>query len=180
MSKRAILAVDLQNEYWPTGNFSLVGIEAAAANAARVMAHARERGDLVVNIRHEIPGGPIFVPGSNGAQINEAVLPQGDEPVVTKYFPNSFRETGLDDLLKQKGIEEVVVIGAMSHMCVDATVRAANDLGYQTTTIHDACATRDLEFNGVATPAAQVHAALMAALAFMYGEVIDTDQFLAR
>lgn len=180
MSKRAILVVDLQNEYWPQGNFPLVGIEAATANAARVVAHARDKGDLVVNIRHEMPGGPIFVPGSDGAQINDAVLPQGDEPVVTKNFPNSFRETGLDEMLKDKGIEEVVVIGAMSHMCVDATVRAANDLGYQTTTIHDACATRDLEFDGVTTPAAQVHAALMAALAFMYGEVIDTDAFLAR
>ncbi|KGJ03859.1 cysteine hydrolase [Paracoccus versutus] len=180
MSKRAILVVDLQNEYWPQGNFPLVGIEAAAANAARVIAHARDKGDLVVNIRHEAPGGPIFVPGSKGAEINDAVLPQGDEPVVTKNFPNSFRETGLDGMLKEKGIEEVVVVGAMSHMCVDATTRAANDLGYHTTTIHDACATRDLEFNGVTTPAAQVHAAYMAALAFLYGEVTGTDAFIAR
>lgn len=180
MSKRAILVVDLQNEYWPQGNFPLVGIEAAAANAARVIAHARDKGDLVVNIRHEIPEGPIFVPGSDGAQINEAVLPQGNEPVITKNFPNSFRETGLDGMLKDKGIEEVVVVGAMSHMCVDATTRAANDLGYRTTTIHDACATRDLEFDGVITPAAQVHAAYMAALAFLYGEVTCTDAFIAR
>ena len=180
MSKRAILVVDLQNEYWPQGNFPLAGIEAAAANAARVIAHARDKGDLVVNIRHQMPGGPIFVPGSDGVRINDAVLPQGDEPVITKNFPNSFRETGLDDMLKDKGIEDVVVVGAMSHMCVDATVRAANDLGYQTTTIHDACATRDLEFNGVTTRAAQVHAAYMAALAFLYGEVTDTDEFIAR
>lgn len=180
MSKRAILVVDLQNEYWPAGNFSLVGIEAAAANAARVIALARAESDLVVHIRHEMPGGPIFVPGTEGAKINETVLPQGDEPVITKNFPNSFRDTGLDDLLKEKGVEEVIVIGAMSHMCVDATTRAANDLGYRTVTIHDACATRDLEFNGVTTPAAQVHAALMGALAFMYGEVIGTDDFIAR
>lgn len=180
MTKRAILVVDLQNEYWPTGNFPLVGIEAAAANAARVIRHAREAGDLVVNIRHEMPGGPIFVPGSTGAQINEAVMPGEAEPVITKTFANSFRETGLDDLLKQNGIEQVAVIGAMSHMCVDATTRAANDLGYQTVTVHDACATRDLEFQGVTTPAAQVHAAFMAALAFLYGEVVSTDEFLAR
>lgn len=180
MSKRAILVVDLQNEYWPTGNFPLVGIDAAAANAARVIAHARKQGDLVVHIRHEMPGGPIFVPGSDGAEINAAVLPRGDEPVITKNFPNSFRETGLDDLLKEKGVGETVVIGAMSHMCVDATTRAANDLGYSTVTIHDACATRDLEFDGVTAPAAQVHAALMAALAFLYGEVISTDAFITR
>lgn len=180
MSNRAVLVVDLQNEYWPSGNFALHGIEAAAANAARVMDHARTKGDLVVNIRHEMPGGPIFVPGSAGAEINDTVRPASGEPVITKNFPNSFRDTGLGDLLKEKGIDEVVVVGAMSHMCVDATVRAANDLGYKTTTIHDACATRDLDFNGVTTPAEQAHAALMAALAFAYGEVISTDTFLAR
>ncbi len=179
MSKRAILVVDLQNEYWPTGNFPLVGIESAAANATRVIAHARQQGDLVVHIRHEMPGGPIFVPETDGAEINAAVLPLDDEPVITKNFPNSFRDTGLDALLREKGIEETVVIGAMSHMCVDATTRAANDLGYNTVTIHDACATRDLEFDGVTAPAAQVHAALMAALAFYYGEVIGTDAFIA-
>ncbi|MFT3688683.1 cysteine hydrolase family protein [Paenirhodobacter sp.] len=180
MPNRAILVVDLQNEYWPQGKFPLVGIEPAAANAARVIAHARAQGDLVVNIRHEAPGGPIFVPGTDGVRINEAVAPQDGEPVITKAFANSFRETGLDALLRDKGIAEVVVIGAMSHMCVDATTRGANDLGYRTTTIHDACATRDLEFNGVTTPAAQVQAAFMAALAFLYGEVISTEDFIAR
>ena len=180
MSKRAILVVDLQNEYWPSGNLPLHGINAAAANAARVMAHARVKGDLVVNVRHEAPGAPFFVPGSEGVEINEAVRPATGEPVITKNFPNSFRDTGLSDLLKEKGIEEVVVIGAMSHMCVDATVRAANDMGYKTTTIHDACATLDLTFDGVTTPATQVHAALMAALSFGYGEVISTDAFLTR
>ena len=180
MSKRAILVVDLQNEYWPSGNLPLHGIDAASTNAARVMAHARAKGDLVVNIRHEMPGAQLFVRGSDGAKINQAVLPKDDEPVITKHFPNSFRETGLSDLLKENGVEEVVVVGAMSHMCVDATVRAANDMGYKTTTIHDACATLDLNFDGITTPAAQVHAALMAALSFGYGEVISTDAFLAR
>lgn len=180
MSNRAILIVDLQNEYWPSGNLSLQGIEAAAANAARVMDHARAKGDLIVNIRHEMPGGPFFVPGNTGSEINDAVRPAPGEPVITKNYPNSFRDTGLSDLLKEKGIKEVVVVGAMSHMCVDATVRAANDLGYKTATIHDACATLDLDFNGITVPAAQVHAALMSALAFGYGEVISTDTLLTH
>ena len=178
MSKRAILVVDLQNEYWPTGNMPLEGIEAAAENAARVIAHARANGDLVVNIRHEIPGGPIFVPGSTGAQINDVVAPTGDEAVITKNFPNSFRDTGLKALLDDKGIRDVVVIGAMSHVCIDATARAAHDHGYGTTTIHDACATRDVEFDGVTSPAAHVHAAIMGALAFGYGDVVNTEDFL--
>ncbi|WP_374302802.1 cysteine hydrolase family protein [Paracoccus sp. (in: a-proteobacteria)] len=180
MPKRAILVVDLQNEYWPGGNYPLQGIEAAAANAARVMDHARAKGDLVVNIRHEMPGGPIFVPGSPGVDINPAVAPQGDEPVITKNFPNSFRDTELKDLLDRNGVEEVVVVGAMSHMCIDATTRGANDLGYRTITVHDACATRDVEFQGATTPAPQVQAAFMHALAFLYGEVVSTDEMLGR
>src|SRR3546814_1074614 len=92
MSNRAILVVDLQNEYWPSGKFPLHGIAAAAANAARIMAHGRAGGGLVVNIRHEMPDGPLFVPGSDGARINETVQPDGDEPVITKNFPNRSEE----------------------------------------------------------------------------------------
>lgn len=181
MSNRAIIVVDLQNEYWPEGGLPLANIAAAAGNAARVIAHGRAAGDLVVHIRHEMPvGAPIFAPGSHGAQIHASVAPAEGETVITKAFPNAFRDTGLKALLDAKGIEEVVVIGAMSHICVDATVRAAHDFGYRTVTIRDACATRDLEFDGTAVPAAQVHAALMAAFAFAYGEVISTDAFLAR
>lgn len=182
MSKRAILVVDIQNEYFADGKFPLFGIEDAAANAATVIAAARDRGDMIVHIRHEMPSSdaPIFAPGTDGVQIHPAVLPADGEPVVVKNFPNSFRDTGLKEMLEAKRIEDVVVIGAMSHMCVDATVRAANDFGYRTTTIHDACATRDLEFDGTTVPAAQVHAALMAALAFYYGEVIDTATWIAR
>lgn len=182
MSTRAILVVDIQNEYFAGGKFPLVGIEDATANAAKVIAAARDKGDMVVHIRHEMPSpdAPIFAPGTDGVQIHPAVLPVAGEPVVVKNFPNSFRDTGLKAMLDASGIEEVAVIGAMSHMCVDATVRAANDFGYRTTTIHDACATRDLEFDGTTAPAAQVHAALMAALAFYYGEVIDTATWIAR
>lgn len=178
MSKRAVLVVDLQNEYWPSGNLPLQGIEVAAGNAARVIEHARFNGDLVVNIRHEAPGGPIFVPGSQGAEINEVVAPRSDEAVITKNFPNSFRDTDLKALLDEKGIKDVTVIGAMSHMCIDATTRAANDHGFKTTTIHDACATRDIEFGGQTVPAAHAHTAIMGALAFFYGDVISTENFL--
>ena len=179
MTNRAVIVVDLQNEYWPTGKLPLDGIETAAANAARVITHARDRGDLVVNIRHEMPDAPFFVPGSDGARINDTVRPADEEPVITKNFPNAFRDTGLHDLLTSRGIDQVVVVGAMSHMCIDATVRAANDLGYGTTTIHDACATRQLEFQGKSVPAAQVHTAMMAALAFAYGDVVSTEDHLA-
>lgn len=181
MKKRGLIVVDLQNEYLPTGKLPLSGIEAASANAAKVIADARAKGVPAFHIRHEFANGeaPVFVPGTDGVEIQPAVAPVGDEPVIVKNHINSFRDTDLKRQLDAHGVEEVVVVGAMSHMCVDAVVRAAVDMGYPVTVLHDACATLDLEFNGVTVPAAQVHAAMMAAFAFGYGTVKSTGDYLA-
>jgi nicotinamidase-related amidase len=98
--------------------------------------------------------------------------------VVVKNYPNAFRNTDLRAKLDAKGVTDVVIVGAMTHMCIDATARAAADQGYNVTVIEDAAATRDAEFNGTIVPAGQVHAAFMAALGFAYGKVVTTDDFL--
>lgn len=181
MSKRATLVVDLQNEYLPTGKLPLTGLDAALGNAARILAAARAQGQRVIHIRHESakPGAPIFAPGTDAVQIVPQVAPVEGEPVIVKNYPNSFRDTGLKPLLEAEGIEQLVVIGAMSHMCVEATTRAVADLGYPVTVVHDACATLPLEFGSTTVPAAQVHATAMAALAFGYATVTSTDAHLA-
>lgn len=180
MSKRAIIVVDIQNDYFPGGLNPLVGIDAAAANAARVIEQARKDGDDIIHVRHEFPfpNAPFFNAGTEGAQINPVVAPLDGETVVLKNHPSSFHETGLGDLLRDKGVGNVVIVGAMSHMCIDATTRAAADSGFKATVIHDACATCDLEFAGEKVPAAKVHAAMMAALAFAYADVRTTDEHL--
>lgn len=182
MSKRAVIVVDLQNEYLSTGKLPLEGIEAATANAAQVIEAARAKGELIVHVRHEMPGAdaPLFTPGSSGVEIIPAVEPAQGEAVVVKNYPNSFRDTDLKKRLDAEGVEEVVIVGAMSHMCIDATTRAAADLGFKATVVHDACATRDLEFAGRTVPAAHVHAANMAALAWGYGQVVSTRELLGQ
>lgn len=182
MSKRAIVVVDLQNDYFPGGKYELVGIDKASANAARVIEAARDKGDRVIHVQHIFPSqeAPFFTPDSAGAEINPVVAPREGETVVVKSHPNSFLKTDLKDILDGDGIEEVVVVGAMSHMCIDATTRAASDFGYKTTVVQDACATRDLEHDGVTVPAASVHAAMMSALGFAYAEITDTDTYVAQ
>lgn len=178
----ALIVVDIQNDYFPDGRWSLNGVEAAADKAAQLIATFRERGDLVVHIRHEFttPDAPFFVAGSVGAQLHPSVINLEDEHVVLKHYINSFRETDLQSVLNRHGIEEIVVVGNMSHMCVDGITRAAVDFGYKTTVIHDACATLDLEFDGVKVPAKHVHAAFMAALSFGYAPVISTAEYLSQ
>lgn len=181
-SKSALVVVNIQNDYFPGGDWTLSHVEDAAARAAQVIDRFRDRGDLVVHIRHEFKeeNAPFFRPGSEGAQIHDSALNQGDESVVLKHYINSFRETELKAILDRHAISEVVIVGNMSHMCVDGMTRAAVDFGYNTTVLHDACATLDLEFNGVKVPAAQVHAAFMAALNFGYAPVISTAEYLSR
>ncbi|QHF03791.1 MULTISPECIES: cysteine hydrolase family protein [Pseudomonas syringae group] len=179
--KQGLIVIDLQNEYLPTGKLPLTGIEAAVANAVRVIAHARSHDVPVFHVRHEsdADGAGIFSKGSNGAEIQTVVAPQDEEPVIVKKHINAFRETGLKQQLETFGVEEVVVIGAMSHMCIDAVVRAAADMGYPVTVLHDACATLDLTYNGVSVPAAHVHAAMMAAFEFGYATVKSVDDYLS-
>ncbi len=107
-----------------------------------------------------------------------ASLPLPGETVIEKHFPNSFRDTGLKEKLDDAGIKELVICGAMSHMCIDATTRAAVDLGFSCTVIHDACASRDLTFGDLVIPAAFVHGAFMAALSPLYARVVSLEEFL--
>ena len=181
MAKRAVIAIDIQNDYFPGGKWPLVGADAAADQAAKLLAGARKAGDLVVHVRHEFPSteAPFFVPGTNGVETHPKVKPLAGEPVVVKNEVNSFLKTNLKQVLDENGVDELVILGSMSHMCVDAATRAALDLGYPVTVIHDACATHDQQFNGTTVPAAQTHSAFMAALGFAGATLKATDEHLA-
>jgi len=181
MSQRAVIVVDIQNEYFPGGKLELTNIDRASVNASRLIHAARTKGVPLFHVRHEMPdaAAPIFTAGSDGVQIHASVSPQGDEPVILKHNPNSFLGTDLKAQLDELGVEELVIVGAMSHMCIEATTRAAADFGYKVTVAHDACATMDLEFNGQTVPAAQVHATAMAALAFAYASIDSTDSVVS-
>ena len=101
------------------------------------------------------------------------------EIVVRKSYPSSFRETTLQDILKPLGITKLVIAGMMSHMCVDTTVRAAYDLGYQIDVIADGCTTMDLEYKGTVIPAEIVTKTYMASLNGMFARVLNADEFLS-
>ena len=182
MNAQGLILVDLQNDYFPGGRMELEAVEAAAGRAARLLRHFRDRALPVFHVRHvaDRPGATFFLPGTTGADLHATVAPAPGEAVVVKHFPNSFRETDLLDRLRQAKIGSVTICGAMSHMCIDATVRAACDLGFQCLVAHDSCATRALTFGQETTPAAKVHAAFMAALSAAYAQVLSTEEVIRK
>jgi nicotinamidase-related amidase len=111
-------------------------------------------------------------------EINHLVVPEASEQVIQKYFPNAFRATDLQARFDAAGIRTLAIAGMMTHMCVDASVRQAFDLGYACTVLSDACATRKQFFEDLEIPAAQVHGAFLAALRGVYAQVMPTEDFL--
>lgn len=179
--KRGLILVDIQNDYFPGGSMELDGMQSAAEAASDVLGAFRERNDPVYHIQHVSirPGATFFVPGTEGMETHTSVAPVGGEPVIQKNFPNSFRDTALLETLRSRSLEHLVICGAMSHMCIDATTRAAFDHGFSCTVVSDACATRDLQFEGNTVAAKEVHAAFMAALSVPYATIVTAEGLAA-
>jgi nicotinamidase-related amidase len=180
--KPGLILIDIQNDYFAGGNMELLDMERAADNAKKLLASFRNATLPLFHIQHisTDPTATFFQPNTAGVEINERVLPQSVEIVIKKHFPNSFRETGLFKNLENSGIEVVVICGAMSHMCIDATTRAAFDFGFDCIVIEDACATRDLHHKGQRIEASKVHGAFMSALSARYAKVISAEEYLGK
>jgi nicotinamidase-related amidase len=180
MKNTALIIVDIQNDYFPGGKFEQEGANDAADNAAKAIAEFRAREMPIIHIRHEnlSDSSGFFMPGSEGVEIHDSVAPVDGEKVITKNYPNSFRGTDLEQELQALVVQRVVITGMMTLMCIDATSRAANDLGLEVIVLSDACAARALEFDGVEVSAVQVHAAFLAALQMFYADIKSTDAFI--
>jgi len=98
---------------------------------------------------------------------------------VTKHFPSGFRETTLLENLRAVGAKRLALAGMMTHMCVEATARAAYDLGFECLVAADACATKDLLYDGQKIPSDTVHRAFLAGLQGTYSKVLRVDELLA-
>lgn len=179
--KTALVIVDIQKDYFPGGRMELVGAVGASKAANQLLSTFREKGLPIFHVQHIATreGATFFIPGTKGVEIHSNVAPRQDEAVITKHYPNSFRATELGETLQRQGIEELVICGMMSHMCIDATVRAAFDMGYKCVVAHDACATKNLVFGNVEVPAGSVHASFMAALSLVYADIKKTDEIVA-
>ncbi len=168
-SQTALLLIDIQYFYFPGAKQPLLNPEEASLNAQKLLTHFREKGLLVVHVRHN---------SKTGGEIHKNVAPLETEKVISKNSVNSFKNTDLLGYLKEHEIKSLVIGGMMTHMCVEAAVRAASDYGFEVTLIQDACTTRALEFNGTEISAEAVHNSTLASLSGYYAKVIDTKAFL--
>lgn len=169
MKKEALLIIDIQDIYFTKGDLLLFKPELAAKNASVVLEKFRKEGKTVIHVQHNF--------GEN-AGINKIVEPLPTEKIIKKDFPSSFLKTDLQQYLQEQKIEKLVVVGMMSHMCVDTTVRACQDYGYEVTVIQDACTTLNLTYGNITLDATTVHNSFMAALNGMFAKVVSLNEYI--
>lgn len=173
LASSALLVIDLQNEY-QSGALPLDQLDRALNETKKLLSLARANGVPVFHFQHKTgPGAPIFDPTGPYFGLIDSVKPVAGEAVIEKNYPNCFTATGLDDQLKASGRTEVIIAGAMTHMCISATARSAFDHGYRATVVADACATRSLPGAlGGSIPASQVHETALAEIADGFNVVV--------
>lgn len=171
----ALVMIDCQNTY-RQGVMQLAGVEAALAEAKRMLERARAAGVPIFHIRHDAGAGSPYDLTQRIGQISDEVAPRDGEPVITKHYPNSFVQTGLEEQLRASGVTDVILAGFMTHMCINSTARGAFNLGFRPTVVAAATATRDLpDADGGVVPASALQVASLAGLRDLFAVVVRTS-----
>lgn len=178
--KTALLLIEIQKDYFPSGKMPVEKSTYVAAKAQKVAQAYRSRGWPVIHIQHIAtrPHDTYFLPCTQGAELYHNLCAQPEEIVIKKHYPNSFRDTNLANILKKMDIAHLTICGMLTHQSIDATVKAAYDNGFLCTLLRDACAASNLAFSGCTIDAGDVHNAFLAALEPIYASVVDTDYFI--
>lgn len=167
--KSALLIVDIQNFYFPGEGPGLFRVNEASLVAKEVLKIFRDQQQLVVHVRHQ---------AKKGFEIHANVAPLPDEKVITKQEVNSFYKTDLLEYLKLNEVNQLVIIGMQTHMCLEGAVRAAHDFGFECIVVEDACATRDMKFGDKTVKAEDVQTTVLATLSVGgYAKVINLKDF---
>ena len=180
--KKALLIIDVQNDYFEGGRSELHNPLAALANIEKTLDVFRKEKLPVIHIQHINTriGATFFLPDTDGVLIHKNLTPRDTEHIVIKHAPNSFLRTILLNIIRENGITELVICGMMSHMCVDTTTRACMDYDIKAILLEDACATKSLSFNGKTISAETVQDTFMASLNGMFAKVIKTSELIVR
>jgi nicotinamidase-related amidase len=143
---KALLVIDLQNDYFPGGKFPLWNTEAVLQNIERAIEKANAQGLPVVIIQHIASSkqgiAPFFNEGTAGAEIHLRILGAASKaPIVVKEFADSFERTKLEETLTKLGVTELLVCGMMTQNCVTHTAISKAAEKYSVAILVDCCTT---------------------------------------
>ena len=177
--RRALIVIDAQQEYfegllpiqYPARDESLTRI-------AEAMDVAEQAGIPVVVGQHQSPAGfPVFAPESSTFELRPEITKRADNAAYrfTKSFASIFAGTGLEEWLRERGIDTITIVGYMTNNCVIGSAAAAEPLGFTVEVLSDATGAIDIVNSAGSAPAKRVHETIMAVLNSNWAAVATTS-----
>lgn len=178
----AFVLVEFQEDYFPGGRAPVPNSLDACQHANAALNHARAQSLPIIHVQQisTHPNAKYCLPCTKGSAIYSSLHPMKGEQIIKKHYPNAFKDTFLLNYLQKNRIKDLVICGMMTHLAIDATVRAARDFGFSCTVLSDACAAKDLSLNHHTIPAQDVHLAFLAALYPTYAKIMSTQDYLQK
>ena len=169
---KALLVIDMQNDYFKEGSFPLWNTEQTLENVESAIALARKNGVPVVHIQHIADGSqgiaPFFNEGTGGAEIHPRIAQAApDSPVVIKSFADGFEKTELAEVLSGLDVDELVLCGMMTQNCVTHTAISQAAAEYKVGVAVDCCTTVDEMLHNIALHAISTRVSLAPASALL-------------
>lgn len=164
--RQALVIIDVQNDYFSGGKLPLEHPERALNNINQLEEVFQKNKRPIIYIQHIKKTTPanFFEEGTPGVALHSGLYIKNDSVIIEKEYPNSFYHTALMDYLKQNRVEQLIITGMMTHMCVDSTTRAAKEFGFSPILISDATATKGLMIDDEQVSAQNVQLSFLAAL----------------
>lgn len=183
MANRALLVIDVQNEY-VTGGIPIEypALETSLPNIGRAIDAAAGADIPVLIVQHTAPAGfPVFDEGTDGWQLHETVTGRAGKAAATftKAFPSSFVGTGLEEWLRSNGIDTIAVVGYMTNNCDQSTVNNAVHLGFDVELLSDATGAVSLQNEAGFIDAKTVHETFCVVLQSNFAAVLTTDEWIS-
>ena len=177
--KRALLVIDVQNDYF-SGMMKVTHPQGSFENILAAMDGAVRAGVPVVLVQHSNPpGAPAFAKGGPGWQLHPEVARRGGALLVEKTLPGSFTGTKLEEWLRERGIDTLVIAGYMTQMCCDTTSRQAVHLGFNVEFLSDATGTLSISNAAGSVAAEELHRAILVTQAMRFARVMAVQDWLA-
>ncbi|MBR9885690.1 MAG: cysteine hydrolase [Oceanospirillales bacterium] len=144
-SRRALIVIDLQNDYFHDGHYPLWNSETTLDHVTYAIRNAQAVGDTVILVQHVAKGpSPFFNPGTSGVQIHPTVLKQvPNATIITKSHADSFIDTDLQQQLSERGINELLICGMMTQNCITHTALSPLAGHYHVSVVGDCCTSVD-------------------------------------
>ncbi len=177
--KKALLVIDVQNEYF-TGKLPVSYPAGSLENILKAMDAANEYGIPVIVIQHtaKAADSPVFRKGRPEWELHPEIAKRPYDILIEKNLPGSFTGTILESWLRERDIDTVIISGYMTQMCCDTTARQTFHLGFNVEFLSDATGTLSFTNNAGTVTDEELHRVILVTQAMRFSKVMKTSEWI--